>query len=127
DARTELTKLSNELANLHESHHFYESLFYFRFREAHYDIARVAVLVMETATLIRSALDEGEYAWLKHSAPAAQFWGSGIHLLDELARVFLPGGPPRNDRPPDASSADRWRRRYFRAAARLRAAGIRTT
>jgi hypothetical protein len=127
DARGQLGKLANELADLHESHHFYESLFYFTFREPHYAIARVAVVVMDTATLVRAALDEGEYAWLKHSTPATQFWSSGVRLLDELARVFVPGGPPDNNHPPAPEAAERWRRRYREVAARLRGAGIRTT
>jgi len=128
DARAHIAKLANELADLHESHHFYESLFYFTFREPHYAIARVAVIVMECGTLVRSALDEGEYAALKHSAAMTQFWASGVRLLDELARVFVPGGPPREkSQPPDPQSAERWRRRFRRASARLREAGIRTT
>src|SRR4051812_9748334 len=36
DARAAVAKFANELADLHESHHFYESLFYFTFREPHY-------------------------------------------------------------------------------------------
>ena len=127
DARAAIASLANELADLHESHHFYESLFYFTFREPHYAISRVAVLVLETGTLVRCALDEAEYAALKHSMPVAQFWGGGVRLLDELARVFVPGGAPDNNHLPDARSAERWRRRYRRAAGRLREAGVKTT
>ena len=29
---------------------------------------------MDTATLVRAALDEGQYAALKHSMPMTQFW-----------------------------------------------------
>ena len=126
-ARAQVAKFANELADLHESHHFYESLFYFTFREPQYAISRVAVLVMETATLARSALDEGEYGWLKRSAAMTQFWSSGVRLLDELARVFVPGGAPDKNQPPDPALAARWRRRYLQAAARLREAGIKTS
>ena len=127
DSRAELAKLANELANLHESHHFYESLFYFAFREPHYGIARVAVLVMDTATLTRAALDEEQYGWLKHSKATTEFWHAGLRVLEELARVFVPGGPPDKSHPPDGKSIDRWRRRYRAAAERLRKAGIKTT
>src|SRR5437867_10278270 len=77
DARAQLARFASALADLHESHHFYESLFYFTFREPHYAISRIAVIVMETATLIRSALDEQEYARVKHSAAMTQLWDSG--------------------------------------------------
>src|SRR3989442_8979022 len=97
------------------------------FREPHYAIARLAVIVMETGTLVRSALDEENYAWLKHSMAMTQFWDSGNRLLDELARLFLPGGRPDNKGPPEEHATELWRRRYRRAAARLREAGIKTT
>jgi hypothetical protein len=49
-----------------------------------------------------------------------------VRLLEELARVFVPS-PVDTDYHPDARTTGRWRRRYRRAAARLREAGIRTT
>jgi hypothetical protein len=44
------------------------------------------------------------------------------------AALVLPAGPPpERNGPPDAQTAKRWRRRFRRAAARLREAGVRTT
>ena len=42
-----LAMLSAELAGVYESHHFYSVLVYFRFREPHYALSRVALVLME--------------------------------------------------------------------------------
>jgi len=55
-----------------ESHHFYPILFYFRFREPYYSISRTALISLDTVTLIKSALDDDEYGWLKESAAVEQ-------------------------------------------------------
>jgi hypothetical protein len=66
---------------IHEAHHFYGVLLYFRFKEPHYALSRMALLALDTTTLIKSALDDGESAWLKESAavPSVVARGRWIH------------------------------------------------
>jgi hypothetical protein len=125
---THLTEIAAEMLSLAESHHFYPVLFYFRFREPPYALSRMALLVLDTDTLIKSALDDERYGWLKESAAVAQLWRSTMRMVTLLAWTFLPDGLPGANDPEPASQAnfDRWRERYFAACSRLREAGIRT-
>jgi hypothetical protein len=122
-----LVEMAAEMIQLFEAHHFYAVLLYFRFREPHYALSRLALITLDTVTLIKSALDDREYAWVKESAAVMQLWKSSMALLTELAMVFLPGGLPSDaGAEPDAQAIDRWKRRYRVALARLQQAGIQT-
>jgi len=127
EARSELAKLSQGLADLYESHHFYESLLFFRFHEPHYAMARVSLVVMDAATLVTSALDSREYLAIQKCAAMKQLWGTGMQLLDELAKVFLPSALWAEEGPPDDATLNRWRLRYGDAVRKLREAGIKTS
>jgi hypothetical protein len=126
ETRGALMEVAGEMTKLYESHHFYSVLHVFRFAEPHYAAARIIVLVMETVTLIRSALDENEYAAIRSSASVSALWGIGMQTQRELAGIFLPGGDPESsDLDPETQS--RWERRYRDAASVLREAGIKIT
>lgn len=125
-ARGDLGALAHELVNLYESHHFFPMLLFFRFRDPHYALSRMATVSMDTATLIRSVLDPEHYAPLQQCAAATMLWEGGTHLLQEMARVLLPEFCDRPGAPPDEATALRWREHCRAAAARLREAGIRT-
>jgi hypothetical protein len=120
-----LTEMSAEMIHLFEAHHFYAVLLYFRFREPHYALARVALITLDTVTLIKSALDDEEFGWVKESAAVAQIWRSTMSMLTELATVFLPQGMPEEPEP-DAATRARWIERYHCAIDRFREAGIKT-
>lgn len=51
-----------------ESHDFHPILFYFRFRETHYLVLQGSLTMLDSISLSKSALDEKEFSWLKHSA-----------------------------------------------------------
>ncbi|MEA2710397.1 MAG: hypothetical protein QOF78_2998 [Phycisphaerales bacterium] len=119
-----LVEMGAEAATIYEAHHFYPIILYFRFREPHYALSRAALVTLELITLIKSALDDQRYAWLKESAAVTQVWSAAMRTVAELAIVFLPGGLPQGE--PTAEAIDRWRRRYHAARARLRQAGIQT-
>jgi hypothetical protein len=121
-----LVSLADEVAAFKESHHFYSVIVYFRFREPHYAISRLATVMLDTVTLIKSALDDRRYAWLKQSAAVAQLWRASMHLMRLLAVSFLPGGAPDNEPEPPPELLEQWRKRYFAAVARLREAKIET-
>jgi hypothetical protein len=122
-----LTEIAAEMDNFSESHHFYSVLLYFRFREPHYAMSRMALVVLDSVTLIKSALNDKEYAWLKQSAAVNQLWRTTMQMLTVLAQSFLPKGVPEvGDDTISQATLQRWRDRYRAACQRLREAGIAT-
>ena len=115
-----------EMTQVKESHHFYPVLFYFRFREPYYSVSYTALVSLDTVTLIKSALDDQQFAWLKESAAVRQLWRASIRLVTTLEDAFLPNGVPDSQPQPDVEAAARWRRRYFEGLRRLQKAGIDT-
>lgn len=118
-----LSSLASEVTSVYESHHFYSVLIYFRFREPHYAMARGTLITMEMISLIDSALDENRHGWLKRSSSITQIREGGMHVLTELAGVYLPGKRPEAHCP-EGKILDHWRQRYFAALDYLRHAGI---
>src|SRR5215216_3726796 len=114
-----------ETASVKESHHFYHMLFYFRFREPYYSVSRTSLTSLDTVSLIKSALDNEEYGWLKESAAVDDLWRGTMKELQTLAKEFLPNEDL--DVPPDPQTRERWRRRYEQGVERINAAGIKTT
>ena len=122
-----LADLAAGMTQVKEMHHFYPVLTYFRFGEAYYSISMSALLALDTVTLLRTALHDEEYEWLKGSASVSQLWYAALLLLTRLEDTFLPGGAPDTCQQPDARTKDRWRCRYLAALQRFRQAGIRIT
>ena len=108
-----------------ESHHFHPILFFFRFKEPYYSVSRTALTSLDTVTLIKSALDDAEYGWLKHSAAVELLWLSTLLELKTLIQTFVPNADL--DSPISAERQELWRRRYRAGVERLQSAGIRTT
>lgn len=122
-----LSEMAGEMVAFEESHHFYSVLLYFRFREPHYALSRLALVVLDLVTLIKTALDDEEFGWLKQSAGVTQLWRAAMQMLTQLALSFLPNGLPMSkDDPIDEATKDRWRQRYTIACKRLREANIKT-
>jgi hypothetical protein len=65
---TLIAELAAEVTRLKESHHFYPIVFYFRFREPFYSVSNAAQLALEAIALIKTALNDDEYSWLKQSS-----------------------------------------------------------
>jgi hypothetical protein len=120
-----IVEWSAETAQVKESHHFYHILFYFRFREPYYSLSRTSLTSLDTVSLIKSALDNEEYGWLKESAAVDDLWRGTMKQLQTLAKDFLPNEDL--DAPPDPQTRERWRRRYEQGVERINAAGIKTT
>lgn len=125
-ARQDVSNMGNELLGLLQSHHSYSILRYFRFRQPYFALPRIALLAMDTGTLVRAALDEEEYYEFVRSTSVAQLWGGGLQLLTELSREFLPGGGPSEADQAEPGDTEGWRERYYRGVRRLQAEGIRT-
>lgn len=124
---THLAQLASEMRAIKESHHFYPVLVYFRFNEPYYTLTRLTTVLLDAVTLIKSGLDDEEYASLKQSAAVDGIWRAAMRLLTSVDDVLLPDAE-RNapSAGPDAATLDRWRRRYEAGLRRLRQAGLKT-
>jgi hypothetical protein len=121
-----LSTLAANASEVKEAHHFYPLLFYFRFTEPYYSVSKSAAVLFDSLSLLKSALSDEEYGWLKESAPVAQCWRAAMLLVDMLDQVFLPGQPAPQRSAPDARTRERWRTRYMAALERLQQADIKT-
>jgi hypothetical protein len=121
-----LVNLAGEMTELKEVHHFYPVLFYFRFRESYYSVSMSTFIALEVVTLIRSALDDGSYGWLKRSAAVEQIWRASFLLVKALETTFVPGGSAGERERPRNATVRLWRERYFAALPLLHQAGIET-
>jgi hypothetical protein len=124
---TTLSSLAFNASAIKESHHFYPLLFYFRFTEPYYSVSQTATVLFDTVSLLKSALRDEDYSWLKESATVAQCWRATMLLVGMLEAVFLPGEPAPLRSPADESVRERWRTRYMAALGRMQQAGINTT
>jgi hypothetical protein len=119
-----LSELAVKVTEAKEGHHFYPVLFYFRFGEPYYAVSRFTLVALDLVTLIKSALDDKKYEWLKESASVAHLWRASMLLLTNLTENFLPGGT--EEILPDDRTRERWESRYRTALQRFRQAGIET-
>jgi hypothetical protein len=121
------SNLASDASEVKESHHFYPLLFYFRFAEPYYSVSQTATVLLDSVSLMKSALSDDEYDWLKESASVAQCWRAALLLVNMLEAVFLRRGQAQYSRyAVDADARARWRKRYTAALDRFRQAGIKT-
>jgi len=123
---THLAEISAEMTAFKESHHFHSVLLYFRFEETYYSVTRLALVCLDSIALIKTALDDERFAWLKESAAVAHLWRATVRLIMLLGAELIPGEISDHAEPPDPATEARWRRRHAAAIRRLRQAGIRT-
>jgi hypothetical protein len=121
-----LSNLAASASAVKESHHFYPLLFYFRFAEPYYSVSQTSTVLLDSVSLLKSALSDEDYGWLKESATVAQCWHAAMLLVGMLEQVFLHGPPAQRRSPADAGDRERWRTRYMAALERMRQAGIQT-
>ena len=121
-----LAEMAAEATKVKEAHHFYPVLALFRFRDPYYSMSAPISLGLDTVTLIKSALDDDEYAWLKESTAVTLLWRALIMQTGILDNAYDLGHEAARGEPPDAATLERWRHRYLAAVERLRNAGIRT-
>lgn len=121
-AQQNISDTAKDLINLLESQHSYPVLLYFRFRQTYYAIPRILLLAMDTATLIKSALNQEKHRPLVYSTAVAELWGGGLQLLTELSGSFMPKRRPKIDHELEQV----WRQRYYQVVARLQSEGIET-
>ncbi len=122
---TIISEIAGEIVHVKESHHFYPVLFYFRFRESYYSASQIALISLDSVSLMRSALEHDEFGWLQESSALDGVWESSFLLLTTLERNFLKQGEVAAKAPGDVL-VQKWRQRYLAAVRRLQAGGIRT-
>lgn len=121
-----LSTLAAEMAAAKESHQSYPVLVYFRFRQPLYSVSRFTLVSLDAATLIKSALSDREYRWLKNSGAVEQLWDGATMLLETISNTFFHDATRTSPHAPDDDTCELWRRRYFAALRTLRQAGIQT-
>jgi hypothetical protein len=80
------------LATLIGSHRIYAVLRYSRLTSTAYALPRFAFLTIDSASLIRSAIDQGRYRALSCSASVARLWLGGLQLVTGIGGTFYPDG-----------------------------------
>jgi hypothetical protein len=121
-----LSEVAAEAAKVKESHHFYPVLALFRFREPFYAMSSSVCRCLDLVSLIKSALDDEQFGWVKESASVAQLWRAALlttKLLDEAQNLH---GEAKHGEEPDEATRERWRQRYLTAVRRLRQAKVST-
>jgi hypothetical protein len=122
---TVMANLGASLTTVKEAHHLYPLLFFYRPYDPASAIPRIALIALDAVTLLRSALDDGEYRWLKDSAAVANLGGMAAILVKTLECTFISGAAPdtRVEQEP-AGRHDAWCARYRAALRQLEQAGI---
>lgn len=123
---SDLANWAGEMSRVKESHHFYPVLFYFRFKESFYSTSQMTLIAFDTVSIIKSALDDEEYSWLKNATAVTQIRRGAMMLVTTLSDTFLPSGTPNDQNEPDEETLERWRKRYSAALQKLRQANIKT-
>jgi hypothetical protein len=123
---TNLSDIAANMTDIKESHHFYPVLFYFRFEEPYYSVSAFGTTALDCVTLIKAALDDTKFGWVKNSSAVNELMDSTKILLDRLEQNFLHGGAPSPETP-DKFTRQLWRQRYLSAIPKLHAAGISTS
>ena len=129
NAKQDITSMARDLLQLLESHNSYPVLHYFRFPEPHYSLARMILITMDTATLIKTVLCDREYKSLVHSTAVTELQSSGLYTLKQLADSFLPGSAISQSLLPQSASYScetQWREWYYHVVRRLKSEGIKT-
>ena len=124
---TQLAELGAEVVAQKEAYQFYPVLFYFRYRQSCYATSRLALMLLDSVSLMQGGLG-GECDWIKRTAAIKQIWLATTGLIRMLDGVYLPGGnQEQRTATPDDATLDRWRRRYAAGLRRFAGAGIATT
>jgi hypothetical protein len=117
-----MVQWASAMTSVKETHHFYPVLCYFRFTDARYSMARTALVTLEAAALIRTALEARHFGWVRRSAALEQLEASARLLFDTLAEEsHVPVAVERS------WAGGRGERRFTSALSRLPHAGIEVT
>lgn len=117
EPRQYLSSKAEFLRRIYQTHRFYPVLRYFHYREAYYELPRILLIALDTATLVRSGLDTQRYARLRQAPALDDLFEAAMCLMHELL-----GSLPRQE--PRSAEAEVWRRHYRDALAQLSEGGV---
>lgn len=120
-AAQEISAITRDLLFLLESHHAYPVLHYFRFQQPHYSLARIALVSLDLATIIKTALHPQTYKPLISSSATTELESGGLDMLYQVADSFLDQKVLKQSR-----NQQDWRKWYFRVVKKLEHHGIKT-
>ena len=81
----------------------------------------MTLVTLDTATLIKSALDPQEYRTLIKSTAVTELQSGGLYMLKQLANSFLPRSSYRS-----YGNESQWREWYYYVVKKLSLEGIKT-
>ncbi len=105
------------LRQMYQTHRFFPILRYFHYRDVHYELPRILLIALDTATLVRTALEPERHGRALRPQVLDELQAAAMSLLDELTSGDDGGAP-------SAPEAERWQARYAAARARLAEAGF---
>ncbi len=120
DARSGLATVARELLTLLQTHHAYPVIHLFVQADVAMAPARVALLSLDTASLVRSALDQTVNRDFVGSAAVEVLWDGGLQLVLETGKDILTDA---DREAADTRHDEDWALRFRAARARLAEAG----
>ena len=122
-AGSNLANLGQALLEVAEGYHFYPVLFYFRPHSIEYADLRFVTVILDTATLMRTALDERLAGRIGDAGPVLLMRDSAKMLSMTLEGTFVDEETDPHEKPSPDSVA-RWRERFMRACEHLQRASV---
>jgi Ion channel len=125
--RDALRTVTRDLQALLESHIDHPVIHYFHPVEVYKSLPRMLFLLLESCAIIRTSLDDKQYAEMRNHPEVRTLEASACYVLDELVNSLdlERRRRPRAELPQEAVEDEaRWRRRYSETLARLTAEGI---
>jgi hypothetical protein len=125
--RDALRTVTRDLQGLLESHIDHPVIHYFHAVEVYKGTPRVLFLLLETCSVIRSALDREQNADLRNYPEVRTLEAAARHVLTQLVSSLdleRRARPRKRTEREAAEDESRWRRRYDETVARLNEAGL---
>jgi hypothetical protein len=85
----DLYKLSSNMAELLESHHFYPVLHYFRFHEPRYAMSRMLRFCLEVASMMRAIQQTRPSDRTANTEAVDRLWHASRQMLEDTKRHFI--------------------------------------
>jgi hypothetical protein len=119
--QSNVVQIANSLVQLKEALHVYPVLFYFRYPDPLYSIARLTLVTLDAVAIAKAALPE-RYAPFTESAALTGLGRAAIVLQTTVEQAFLQ--EPSEERPHESPGKAALHRRFAHAVRQLRDAGI---
>ena len=124
---TTMRMATRDIQGLLESHVEHPVIHYFHPREVYKSLPRMLFLSLEICAVIRSCLDDDEYAETVNHPEVRTLEASSRHVLHALlASLELERRTKRRKRETPFEESRRWRQRFEQTLAQLKETGIRT-